>query len=41
LLAKSKEYLKEDDYFVIIGSGHLVGASGILELLKKDDYEIE
>jgi uncharacterized protein YbaP (TraB family) len=39
---KIKSYLgKNEDYFVIVGSGHLVGEKGILALLKKAGYMVE
>ncbi len=39
---KIKSYLGQDEnYFVIVGSGHLVGEKGILALLKKAGYNAE
>lgn len=39
---KIKGYLSQNDnYFVIVGSGHLVGEKGILSLLKKAGYTVE
>ncbi len=39
---KIKSYLGQDEnYFVIVGSGHLVGEKGILALLKKAGYQVE
>ncbi|HBF40192.1 MAG TPA: hypothetical protein DDW50_23150 [Firmicutes bacterium] len=39
---KIKGYLgQEENFFVIVGSGHLVGDKGILALLKKAGYHVE
>lgn len=39
---KIKGYLEQNDnYFIIIGAGHLVGAKGILSLLNQAGYQIE
>ncbi len=39
---KIKGYLSQnEDYFVIVGSGHLVGEKGIVALLKKAGYTVE
>ncbi len=42
MTAKIKDYLgQSEDYFVIVGSSHLVGDRGIVTLLKKAGYEVE
>jgi uncharacterized protein YbaP (TraB family) len=39
---KIKGYLgQNENYFVIVGSGHLVGDKGILALLNKAGYTVE
>lgn len=39
---KIENYLDQnEDYFVIVGSGHLVGEKGILSLLKKAGYSVK
>ena len=39
---KVDAYLKtQDTYFIVVGSAHLVGENGILNLLKKAGYTIE
>ncbi len=39
---KIKSYLgQNENYFVIVGAGHLVGEKGILSLLKKAGYSVE
>lgn len=39
---KIKSYLgQNENYFVIVGAGHLVGEKGILSLLKKSGYPVE
>jgi uncharacterized protein len=42
MVDKIKDYLsKSEDYFVIVGSGHLAGDKGILALLKSSGFSIE
>jgi uncharacterized protein len=38
---KIKKYLTGDEvYFVVVGSGHLIGEKGIVDLLKKAGYQV-
>ena len=38
---KVKKYLLDNEnYFVVVGSGHLVGDRGIVALLKNDKYKV-
>jgi uncharacterized protein YbaP (TraB family) len=40
--AKVSEYLAgRGTYFVVVGSGHLVGKQGIVELLRRDQHRVE
>lgn len=42
MTAKIEEMLKTGDtYFIAVGSGHMVGDRGIVELLKKKGYKVE
>ena len=42
MTAKIQELLKErTTYFVVVGAGHLVGESGIVELLKQKGYQVK
>ncbi|MCP3942043.1 MAG: TraB/GumN family protein [Desulfobacteraceae bacterium] len=41
MVNKIKNYLeKSDNYFVVVGSGHLMGKNGIVSLLEKQGYKI-
>jgi len=38
---KIKEFLKDNKtYFVIVGAGHLIGADSVIEILKKEGFEV-
>jgi hypothetical protein len=42
MVRKIEDFLKaEETYFVVVGAGHLVGAKGIIELLKQRGYTVE
>ncbi|MEK7742286.1 MAG: TraB/GumN family protein [Nitrospirota bacterium] len=42
MTSKIEEFLKtKETYFVVVGSGHLVGNKGIIELLKRKGYLVE
>ncbi|MBI5639710.1 MAG: TraB/GumN family protein [Nitrospirae bacterium] len=42
MTAKIEEYLKtRDAYFVVVGAGHLVGSTGIIEMLRSRGYSVE
>lgn len=36
-----KEIMKSESVFVAVGTGHLVGESGLINLLRKEDYEVK
>ncbi len=39
---KIKEYLKTDQtYFVVVGSGHIIGKNGLIKLLEKENFTVE
>lgn len=42
MAAKIRKYLKTDqDYFVVVGAGHLIGEKGIISLLQNQKYSIK
>lgn len=42
MLSKIEEFLKtKENYFIVIGAGHLVGKKGIIRLLKEKGYSVE
>jgi hypothetical protein len=42
MTSKIQGYLNSGGtYFVIVGSGHLIGERGVVELLKAKGYEVE
>lgn len=46
MVSKIEQMLKQDgtaakDYFVVVGSGHLIGNKGIIDLLKQKGYEVK
>ena len=46
MVSKIEQMLKQDgaagnDYFVVVGSGHLIGNEGIVNLLKQKGYEVK
>jgi hypothetical protein len=42
MISRIEGYLNSNgNYFVIVGAGHLVGTSGIVELLKSKGYVVE
>lgn len=41
-MSKLEEFLKDDkNYMIVVGAAHLVGKTGVIELLKKKGYSIE
>lgn len=42
MAAKIRKYLKTDqDYFVVVGAGHLIGEKGIISLLQNKKYSVK
>jgi len=43
MAGKVQEYLDATDgsYFVVVGAGHLVGKTGIVQLLREKGYSVE
>jgi len=42
MVSRIEDFLKSGgSYFIVVGTGHLVGKAGILQLLRNDGYRIE